>query len=60
MAIQVRNVTLRELIDAVKKAGIRRVLLTDYASTQMKPEGDVFKGCTEESAARVSIRAIGG
>jgi cyclic pyranopterin phosphate synthase len=27
---------------------------------QMKPDGDVFKGCTEESAARVSIRAIGG
>jgi cyclic pyranopterin phosphate synthase len=26
----------------------------------MKPDGDVFKGCTEESAARVSIRAIGG
>ncbi len=27
---------------------------------EMKPDGDVFKGCTEESAARVSIRAIGG
>ena len=26
----------------------------------LKPDGDVFKGCTEESAARVSIRAIGG
>ncbi|HEY2510725.1 MAG TPA: GTP 3',8-cyclase MoaA, partial [Polyangiaceae bacterium] len=26
----------------------------------MKPDGEVFKGCTEESAARVSIRAIGG
>jgi cyclic pyranopterin phosphate synthase len=27
---------------------------------EMKPDGEVFKGCTEESAARVSIRAIGG
>jgi cyclic pyranopterin phosphate synthase len=27
---------------------------------ELKPDGDVFKGCTEESAARVSIRAIGG
>lgn len=27
---------------------------------EMKPDGNVFKGCTEESAARVSIRAIGG
>jgi cyclic pyranopterin phosphate synthase len=27
---------------------------------ERKPDGEVFKGCTEESAARVSIRAIGG
>ncbi len=27
---------------------------------KMKPDGEVFKGCTEDSAARVSIRAIGG
>jgi cyclic pyranopterin phosphate synthase len=27
---------------------------------ERKPDGDVFKGCTESSAARVSIRAIGG
>jgi cyclic pyranopterin phosphate synthase len=26
----------------------------------LKPDGEVFKGCTEESAANVSIRAIGG
>jgi cyclic pyranopterin phosphate synthase len=26
----------------------------------MKPDGEVFKGCTEESAAGVSIRGIGG
>jgi cyclic pyranopterin phosphate synthase len=25
-----------------------------------KPDGDTFKGCTEDSAAKVSIRAIGG
>jgi cyclic pyranopterin phosphate synthase len=27
---------------------------------KMKPDGEVFRGCTEESASRVSIRAIGG
>jgi cyclic pyranopterin phosphate synthase len=27
---------------------------------KLKPEGEVWKGCTESSAARVSIRAIGG
>jgi GTP 3',8-cyclase len=27
---------------------------------KMKPDGEVFRGCTEESAAHVSIRAIGG
>jgi cyclic pyranopterin phosphate synthase len=27
---------------------------------KMKPDGDIFKGCTEESAAHVSIRGIGG
>jgi cyclic pyranopterin phosphate synthase len=26
----------------------------------LKPDGDTFKGCTEHSAASVSIRAIGG
>ena len=26
----------------------------------MKPDGDVFKGCTEDSAAGVSMRGIGG
>ncbi|WP_394826682.1 GTP 3',8-cyclase MoaA [Pendulispora albinea] len=26
----------------------------------MKPDGETFRGCTEESAASVSIRAIGG
>jgi cyclic pyranopterin phosphate synthase len=27
---------------------------------KLKPDGTVWKGCTEESAARVSMRAIGG
>ncbi|MGO8998362.1 MAG: GTP 3',8-cyclase MoaA [Polyangiaceae bacterium] len=27
---------------------------------EMKPDGEVFKGCTEDSAAKVSMRAIGG
>jgi cyclic pyranopterin phosphate synthase len=26
----------------------------------MKPDGEVFKGCTEDSAAGVSMRGIGG
>jgi hypothetical protein len=26
----------------------------------MKPDGRTFKGCTEDSAATVSMRAIGG
>jgi GTP 3',8-cyclase len=30
------------------------------AWTTLKPDGEVWKGCTEETAARVSIRAIGG
>jgi cyclic pyranopterin phosphate synthase len=27
---------------------------------QLKPDGDVWKGCTEDTAANVSMRAIGG
>ena len=27
---------------------------------KLKPDGSVWKGCTEETAARVSMRAIGG
>jgi hypothetical protein len=27
---------------------------------EQKPDGAKFKGCTEPSAARVSMRAIGG
>lgn len=27
---------------------------------RLKPDGTVWKGCTEETAARVSMRAIGG
>jgi cyclic pyranopterin phosphate synthase len=27
---------------------------------QLKPDGTVWKGCTEETAASVSMRAIGG
>ncbi len=27
---------------------------------ELKPDGDVWKGCTEETAANVSMRAIGG
>jgi len=31
-----------------------------HEAWKMKPDGDVWKGCTEESASHVSIRAIGG
>jgi cyclic pyranopterin phosphate synthase len=31
-----------------------------FEAWRMKPDGDTFKGCTEKSAASVSIRAIGG
>ena len=27
---------------------------------KLKPDGEIFRGCTEESAVRVSIRSIGG
>jgi cyclic pyranopterin phosphate synthase len=30
------------------------------AAWTMKPDGETWRGCTEETAARVSIRAIGG
>jgi hypothetical protein len=35
----VKDVPLRELIDAARKAGVRRVLLTDYAAVEPKPAG---------------------
>lgn len=37
-------------------------LVTDavHAAWEMKPDGDVWKGCTEETAREVSIRQIGG
>ncbi|WP_394851210.1 GTP 3',8-cyclase MoaA [Pendulispora rubella] len=31
-----------------------------HEAWKMKPDGETFRGCTEESAATVSIRAIGG
>jgi cyclic pyranopterin phosphate synthase len=30
------------------------------AAWTMKPDGETWRGCTEETAAKVSIRAIGG
>ncbi len=39
------------------RAGVTAALAVAWS---MKPDGEVFKGCTEESASRVSIRAIGG
>jgi GTP 3',8-cyclase len=38
-------------------AGVPALLREAWAK---KPDGRIFKGCTEESASRVSMRAIGG
>lgn len=38
--------------------GVARAALAAW--TELKPDGETFKGCTEQSAAKVSIRAIGG
>jgi cyclic pyranopterin phosphate synthase len=45
----------------VARAGDSAGVATAIADAwKLKPDGDVFKGCTEKSAADVSIRAIGG
>lgn len=45
------------LADAGDAAGIAASIATAWT---MKPDGNVWKGCTEETAANVSMRAIGG
>jgi len=46
---------------AAARSGDPRLVEAALAEAwSMKPDGDVFKGCTEDSASRVSIRAIGG
>jgi GTP 3',8-cyclase len=42
-------------------AGDARTIATQITEAwTLKPDGEVWKGCTEETAASVSIRAIGG
>ena len=46
---------------AEAKAGDLHGIVTRIAEAwTQKPDGEVWKGCTEESAAHVSMRAIGG
>ena len=46
---------------AEAKAGDLGGIVTRIAEAwKQKPDGDVWKGCTEETAAHVSMRAIGG
>ncbi len=47
-AAEARSGDLRGIVDRIAEAWTR------------KPDGDVWKGCTEETAAHVSMRAIGG
>lgn len=45
---------------AARAGDARAVAEAVGAAWTMKPDGEVWKGCTESSAASVSIRAIGG
>ena len=42
MAVKTKGVTVKELIETARKEGIRRILLTDYATTEPKREGGVI------------------
>jgi cyclic pyranopterin phosphate synthase len=46
--------------DAAKAGEAGEVPRRIEAAWRMKPDGRVFRGCTEPSAAKVSMRAIGG
>jgi cyclic pyranopterin phosphate synthase len=46
--------------DAARAGDASAVAEAVARAWELKPDGEVFKGCTEDSAARVSIRAIGG
>jgi cyclic pyranopterin phosphate synthase len=51
------GVSARALAEAGNVDGLVRAIGQAWA---LKPDGRTFKGCTEESAADVSMRAIGG
>jgi len=46
--------------DAARSGDAIRIDTLVHEAWKMKPDGETFRGCTEESAASVSIRAIGG
>ncbi len=46
--------------DAARAGEQSAVRAQVHEAWKMKPDGETFKGCTEESASHVSIRAIGG
>jgi cyclic pyranopterin phosphate synthase len=45
---------------AARTGDVEGIAVAVAEAWAMKPDGEVFKGCTEDSASRVSIRAIGG
>jgi cyclic pyranopterin phosphate synthase len=47
-------------MDATRSGDVAAVVDAIAEAWTMKPDGDVWKGCTEETAADVSMRAIGG
>jgi GTP 3',8-cyclase len=49
-----------EARDALLKDDPHAVVAVIWEAWQQKPDGRTFRGCTEESARKVSIRAIGG
>ena len=46
--------------DAARDGDMGAIVRTVAAAWRKKPDGESFKGCTEDSAAKLSIRAIGG
>jgi len=46
--------------DLARAGDERRVVAAIGEAWAKKPDGDVWKGCTEDEAAKVSIRSIGG
>jgi cyclic pyranopterin phosphate synthase len=49
-----------EARDAARSGDVEDIRRRVAQAWNMKPDGQVWRGCTEESAARVSMRAIGG
>jgi cyclic pyranopterin phosphate synthase len=45
---------------AAEAGDARAIAVTIARAWQLKPDGDVWKGCTEDTARAVSMRAVGG